>query len=143
MTTSVHDSSTLREWYGEEIKHIGIPAEKISPAHFFEKYDIDSFGADAYNFHFTDELIPNTAQLLLETLAKTSGAWFVNPLQDWLYLDSKYYAPDVKSERINVPGSVTAFNWTWRMPVMIEKLSENKKLIEKISKVVKIHDSQK
>ena len=143
VTTSVHDSSTLREWYGEEIKHIGIPAEKISPAHFFEKYDIDSFGADAYNFHFTDELIPDTAQLLLETLAKTSGAWFVNPLQDWLYLDSKYYAPDVKSERINVPGSVTAFNWTWRMPVMIEKLSENKKLIEKISKVVKIHDSQK
>ena len=142
VTTSVHDSSTMREWYDDEIKHIGIPVEKISPEHFFEKYDIDSFGVDSRAVHFTSGLVPNTAQLLLETFAKTSGVWFINPLQDWLYLDSKYYASDAKTERINIPGSVTTFNWTWRMPVLVEKLAENKKLIDKISQIVKIHASQ-
>ena len=141
VTTSVHDSSTLREWYDEEIKRIGIPAENLSPEHFFEKNDIDSFGVDTRNVHFTPELVPETAQLLMETFAKTNGAWFVNPLQDWLYLDSKYYAPDSKTERINVPGSVTNFNWTWRMPVLVEKLAENKNLIEKIKKIAEIHSA--
>lgn len=139
VTTSVHDSSTMREWYDEEIKHIGIDVEKLSPEHFFDKYDIDTFDVDAKNVHFTETLEPETAKLLLETFAKTSGAWFINPLQDWLYLDSKYYAPDSKSERINVPGTVTSFNWTWRMPVQIDKLASNKRLIDKIQKIVKIH----
>ena len=143
VTTSVHDSSTLREWYSEEIKHLGLPIEKISPEHFFEKFGIDASGVDCSGIHFSDSLNPQGAKLLLEVFARNSGAWFINPLQDWLYLDSKYYAPDAKSERINVPGSVTSFNWTWRMPVLVEKLSENKKLIEKISEIARVHDEQK
>ena len=143
VTTSVHDSSTLREWYNEEIKHVGIDVEKISPEHFFDKYDIDTFDGNTKDVHFTQNLEPKTTQLLLETFATTSGAWFINPLQDWLYLDSKYYAPDAKSERINVPGTVTKFNWTWRMPVLVEKLITNKSLIEKINRIAKIHNSQK
>ena len=142
VTTSVHDSSTMREWYNEEIKRLNMPADQIRPQNFFEQSDIDAFGVDSSKIHFTESFCPQTAQLLLETFAKTSGAWFINPLQDWLYLDAKYYDSDQKSERINVPGSVTSFNWTWRMPVYVEELSENQNLTEKISSVAKIHNEQ-
>ena len=143
VTTSVHDSSTLREWYDTEIKNVGIDAKKLSPEHFFGKYNADDFDSHAKDMIFTSVLDPKTTQLLLETYAKTSGAWFINPLQDWLYLDSKYYAADAKSERINIPGTVSSFNWTWRMPVSVEKLESNKKLIEKISRIASIHAEQK
>lgn len=112
VTTSVHDSSTMREWFNSE---------------------------NAYSGRTLDA---DTAKAVLENYAQTSGAWFINPLQDWLYLDQSYYAADPKSERINVPGSVTNFNWTWRMPVEIEKLSANSQLIERIAGIVAIHDKQ-
>lgn len=141
VTTSVHDSSTMREWYDEEIRRIGRAADSIGPNQFFEQADIDSFGIDLSTVHFTQSLEPKTAQLLFETFAKTSGAWFINPVQDWMYLDSKYYAADSKSERINVPGSVSNFNWTWRMPVDVKQLLEDTGLSEKIKRIAEIHDS--
>ena len=140
VTTSVHDSSTLREWYDEEIKRKGIPACNLHPKNFFEKYEIDSFDKWPQKVEFTQKLTPETALMLFETFAATNGAWFVNPLQDWLYLDSKYYAEDSKSERINVPGSVTNFNWTWRMPVSVESLKDDGSLCEKIKHIAELHD---
>jgi 4-alpha-glucanotransferase len=58
--------------------------------------------------------------------------WFIPPLQDILHLSQKYYAEDSKEERINIPGTVTQFNWTYRMPVCIEELSKNKEIISNI-----------
>ena len=75
---------------------------------------------------------PEIAQKVLQAVSKANSMWFIPPLQDILYLSEKYYAEDSKEERINIPGTVTQFNWTYRMPVSIEELSKNKEIISNI-----------
>ncbi len=142
VTTSVHDSSTLRQWYDEGIKKLALPPEKLTVGYFFGRSENEPVTNGQHEISFTNTLEPKTVQELFEIFATTSGAWFINPLQDWLYLDSKYYAEDSTTERINIPGSVSPFNWTWRMGTTAEKLIQNEKLIEKIQRIAKIHDSQ-
>ena len=72
------------------------------------------------------------AQKILQEVSKCNSMWFIPPLQDILHLSQKYYAEDSKEERINIPGTVTQFNWTYRMPVCIEELSKNKEIISNI-----------
>ncbi|WP_407429309.1 4-alpha-glucanotransferase [Treponema sp.] len=145
VTTSVHDSSTFRDWHDNEVKQI-----LIDIPHKYSDCLIDESKKSNLNYYIlereyqkvSEKMDPATCENLLSAFAKTSGVWFINPLQDWLYLDSKYYSDDPKKERINIPGTVSQFNWTWRMPVNIEKLFENEKLIEKIKKIAEIHDGQ-
>ncbi|MBQ3686783.1 MAG: 4-alpha-glucanotransferase, partial [Treponema sp.] len=73
---------------------------------------------------------------------RTQSAWFVNPLQDYLFLNQKYYKEQQDDERINVPGSVNSFNWTYRIPVSIADLLKDKTLIEAISAIASIHDKR-
>ena len=49
----------------------------------------------------------------------------------------KYYAEDMEKERVNVPGSVNAFNWTYRLPVNVEDLLKDKELISAIKEIAK------
>ena len=144
-TTSVHDSSTLRERYETEMKHCPYDSRNLHASIFFGEIPGESADSNPIlesSVEFAKTFDPKIAQMLLETYAKTSGAWFINPLQDWLYLDSKYYAQDAKTERINIPGTVSPFNWTWRMCAPVEKLSANEKLIGKIKKIVEIHNGK-
>jgi 4-alpha-glucanotransferase len=53
-------------------------------------------------------------------------------VQDLLDLDQDLWAADPGTDRINVPGTVTEQNWTWRMPVSVEELSRRTGLCEKI-----------
>ncbi len=85
---------------------------------------------------------PKIANYVLQNCALTRSAWFINPLQDYLYLDQKYYLPNAQDERINIPGSVNDFNWTYRIPCEISELSSNKNLIEKIKAIVDIHNEK-
>ena len=143
VTSSVHDSSTLREWYDTELKRI-----LIDIPHKYSDLFIDNSRKNEDNFfildkktpQFSENLDPKTCENLFSIYAETSGAWLICPLQDWLYLDSKYYASNAKQERINIPGTVSRFNWTWRMGVGVEKLLSNERLIEKIRKIAEKHD---
>jgi 4-alpha-glucanotransferase len=53
-------------------------------------------------------------------------------VQDLLDLDEELWAADPGTDRINVPGTVTDQNWTWRMPVSVEELSRRTGLSKKI-----------
>jgi 4-alpha-glucanotransferase len=70
-------------------------------------------------------------------MAKTSSSFFVIPAQDFLALDETYYAAKAEDERVNIPGSVNAFNWTYRLPDTVENLTKNKKLVSAIAGVLK------
>lgn len=136
-TTSVHDSSTLRQWWTDE---------KESVKSFLKLWDTDDDNPLFDNtapFTGSEEFSPKIAQFCLESAAFNSAAWYVIPLQDLLFLDKNYYLEDMEQERINVPGTVNGFNWTYRMPVSIEKLCENKKIVSDINHLAKIHDSWK
>ncbi len=134
-TTSVHDSSTLRQWWNNEKDSVKAYLKQWSPE---EKNP--ALIENLFSFTDQDVFNPEIAQFCLESAAHAASAWYINPLQDYLYLDSKYYLEDEKDERINVPGSVNDFNWTYRIPVTVEDLCKNKNLTSKINSICKIHE---
>ena len=50
-------------------------------------------------------------------------------------MDKALWLEKAEDERINVPGTVTQFNWTYRMPCSLEELCKNEELINKIKKI--------
>jgi len=96
-TPSVHDTSTLRGWWENEGERQGFAAA-CCPEH-----------------QSKERLDPQTARLVLATLATAASRLFVLQLQDLLDLDGKYRTDDPAKDRINVPGIVDGYNWTWRM----------------------------
>lgn len=128
-TTSVHDSSTIRQWWNEE---------KESASAFFKANG--KFFADngIYENNFS-EFTEKTARSILEAAASTNSLWAIHPLQDFLYLQKKYWLEDAKDERVNIPGQVNDFNWTYRMPASVEELSEDKALLDEIKFLAKKH----
>ncbi len=126
-SVSVHDSPTMRQWWNEE---------KTSVYGFFDAaYKNGCPSAINPN----QELCPEAAEFVLTSSAKTKSAWFINPLQDYLYMDGNMYLQNPEDERINVPGTVNNLNWTYRMPVTIEELMKNDGLSEKIKKISGVH----
>ena len=130
-TTSVHDSPTLRQWWNNE---------KASVEAYLQSVQENKITEDALPSKDT-EFNENIASFCLLSSAKTGSAWFVNPLQDYLFLEQKYYKENQDEERINVPGSVNSFNWTYRIPVSVADLQKDKRLIERIKQVAAAHDN--
>jgi 4-alpha-glucanotransferase len=122
-TTSVHDSSTFRAWWeregGREIARETLEAAARSSAPNGAEYS------------------PDVAAFALSAMARAPSRLFIPPLRDLLDLSPSYRSADPDADRINVPGTVTDFNWTWRMPVGVEELSRDKKLIQSIETVSK------
>ena len=124
-TSSVHDSSTLRPWWNQE---------KDSVWAFLKVLECEN--KPDGNSAFTPEI----AEFILDSLASCKSALLINPLQDYLFLEHCFFLENENDERINVPGSVNSFNWTYRIPAELKEMTENKSLINKINNIVKIHD---
>jgi 4-alpha-glucanotransferase len=123
-TPAVHDSSTVREWWEKEANQgqfagfIGVPSlPKI------------------YN--------PGTAKVILSKVASARSRFRVFQIQDLLHLSNKYYSEDPAAERINVPGTSNAFNWTYRLPAMIEEIIKDKELLRAVAELSKIKPVKK
>ncbi len=129
-TTSVHDSSTIRQWWENEKDSVKAFIQ-ANPQAFGLSNQNGDFYAQASEIagkSFTPEL----AEVVIKLSASSASMWFIPPLQDLLYLDKDLWLEKAEDERINVPGTVTAFNWTYRMPCTIEALADNAQLINKI-----------
>ncbi|MCL2244363.1 MAG: 4-alpha-glucanotransferase [Treponema sp.] len=123
-TPAVHDSSTVREWWEKETNQeqfsgfIGVPSlPKI------------------YN--------PGTARIILSKIASSSSVFRVFQVQDLLHLSNKWYSKDPASERINVPGTVNNFNWSYRLPALIEDIAKDKELIQAVIELSEIKPFKK
>lgn len=125
-TTSVHDSPTLRQWW----------LAKDESSYFIKQFRAP---LDIKPGFFTNK----TARFLLNTMAKVKSAWFINPIQDYLALAKEYLSTEPSQERINIPGTVSAFNWTYRIPVSVEELLENEKLLLAIQTIAEKHKKVK
>lgn len=126
-SVSVHDSPTMRQWWNEE---------KQSVYGFF---DAAYKNGCPSTISPNENLSPDAAQFVLESSAKTSSAWFINPLQDYLYMDGDCYLENPEDERINIPGTVNEKNWTYRMPILMEDLLKKDQLSEKIKNICAVH----
>ncbi|MDR2701119.1 MAG: 4-alpha-glucanotransferase [Spirochaetaceae bacterium] len=117
--TSVHDSSTLREWWDTEADQeyfagfIGVPSlPKV------------------YN--------PGTAKIILKNAAAAASRFRVFQIQDLLHLSQKWYARDPAQERINVPGTVNDFNWTYRLPASIDEIRKDTDLLQSVRELAEV-----
>ncbi len=146
VTTSVHDSSTIREWWDESLcKEGGLTVFEDKTDGTSDKGNGAKNNGDADKNAFTEEngtsnsetgdFSPEIAFELLKKCSESASVWYIVPLQDFLYLNKKYWLSDSKDERINVPGTVNGFNWTYRMPVSIEELCADSELTSQINKI--------
>ena len=124
-TTSVHDSSTIREWWTQE---------KESASTFFWA-NKDVFEANGISESGCGDFTEKTALSILQAAARCKSLWVIHPIQDFLYLQKKHWLPNPQDERVNVPGQVSDFNWTYRMSASVEDLSADKELCERIKGV--------
>ena len=130
-TTSVHDSSTIRQWWNEE--------KDSAKAFIYENaadFGISKNWDEAAKIA-NEEFTPELAEKIMLSCSKANSMWFISPIQDFLYMEKRYWLDNAADERINIPGSVSKFNWTYRLPIEIAELENDSALIEKIKAVAK------
>jgi 4-alpha-glucanotransferase len=115
-TTSVHDSSTLREWWDSEAGQDMFAAFNGAPSL-----------PKSYN--------PGTARIFLRQAASSGSRLRIFPLIDLLHLTPRWYTPDPASERINVPGTCNEFNWTWRLPATIAEIASDGEFVNAVNEL--------
>ena len=142
-TTSVHDSTTIREWWETEKDSVKVfiiqnpesfgidTGNETGPLFIVSKQEIEAKAAVIAAGAFSPEI----AGSILKASATSKSQWFIPPLQDFLYMDKKLWLEKASDERINIPGTVTQFNWTYRLPCTVEELCSNNDLIEKIKRI--------
>jgi 4-alpha-glucanotransferase len=123
-TPAVHDSSTLREWWDKEADQNAFTAFIGAPSLH-----------RVYN--------PGTARAVLRKIAGATSRFRVFQIQDLLHLSSHWYAPDPSTERINIPGTYSAFNWTWRLPASITALAQDEEFVNGVRELAEISPTRK
>ncbi|MDR0377613.1 MAG: 4-alpha-glucanotransferase [Spirochaetaceae bacterium] len=113
-TPAVHDSSTLREWWDREVDQEGFCGFIGYPS-------------------LPRSCNPGVAKVLLQKMAAAASRFRVFQIQDLLHLSPQWYAEDPASERINVPGTISSFNWTYRLPAPVEEISKDADLIQAVA----------
>jgi 4-alpha-glucanotransferase len=113
-TPAVHDSSTLRAWWERE-------ADQDVYSGFIGYPSLPRI----YN--------PGVAKVILQRIAAAASRFRVFQVQDLLHLSPQWYAENPASERINVPGTVTPFNWTYRLPASMAEIGKDEDLIQAVS----------
>jgi len=115
-TPSVHDTSTLRGWWEENggdreeyWKLLGLQGS--CPA----------------------RLTPEAHEAIVRKNIGSNSLLCILQLQEILDLDADLRSADPAADRINVPGTVTPTNWTWRMPLPVESLAERGKLTDRLA----------
>jgi len=103
-TPSVHDTSTLRQWWEEERNHQG----------FLQALGLGPQDDAAFS--------PALAKKLLAGLLTTRSRLCVLHLPDLLALDDRFLATDPALERVNTPGTVDEANWSYRMRPLLEEI---------------------
>lgn len=115
---SVHDTSTLRQWWYEEPDHSGF------------------LGAIGINTPVDGDYTPATAREVMRGLMRCGSLLFIPALQDWLGLDEELREADPENERINVPGTVTEKNWSYRIKVPLDELALKDRWVEVVRSLV-------
>lgn len=108
-TTSVHDSENLRQWWqtdanGREQLFLLVK----------EKSEV------------SDTLDKDLAYELLLNFVRCSSFMVVFPIQDLLATEDIYRVKEPADERINRPGTIDDWNWSYRLPVFCEDILSNR-----------------
>lgn len=108
-TVSTHDSETLRQWWKNH------PEEVKEFCHFM-------------HWHYETELSLDRQKKILYDSHHTKSLFHINLLQEYFPLVSDLPWPNDDDERINIPGIVSDFNWSYRYKKSLEEIIANKEL---------------
>ncbi len=137
-TSSVHDSSTLRQWWDEDKG--GVQEFVRTYPQFF---GIEGWDNDAKRRLADEGYSPEKGEAFLKALATANSDFCIHPLQDFLSMEKKYWLENSDDERINIPGTVSEFNWTYRLPALLEDISKDESLVAKIKGIADAHNGGK
>jgi len=108
-TTGTHDTSTLREWW----------QENISKTQRYYRYILNK--SDNVPFSCTSEV----AIKVLENIFLSNSMFTILPLQDILAMNDAFVTENPAEERINNPANPHHF-WCYRMLIDLSSLLKNK-----------------
>lgn len=111
---SVHDTSTLRQWWYEEPDHHGF------------------LGAIDVNEPLGPDYDERTAHRVVQGLLKTRSYLCIFAVQDLFALSSDLLETDPNDERINSPGTVSEKNWSYRIKAPANQLVAHDRWIERV-----------
>jgi 4-alpha-glucanotransferase len=115
---SIHDTSTLRGWWAECDALDG----------FWRSLGLSGDPPEDYT--------SKVAKRVVARLLDSGSAICMFQLQDLLFLGHGYVHQDPDDERINVPGTVSDRNWTFRVIPDIETLIQDKTLISLLHRMI-------
>jgi 4-alpha-glucanotransferase len=120
---SVHDTTTVRQWWEEENDREGL----------WKALGL----ADAYGRQAPADYDPKTARRIFEGLLGARSVLVMFQLQDFFALEKNLRAANAADERINVPGTVADTNWSYRMPFRLEDFDAEGVLAKRVHALVK------
>lgn len=110
-TSSVHDSSTLRGWWEEE------PDRAM--------YAVNR-GCETQE----EKMTPEIAGKILKKLFKAKSKLVIIPLQDLFATNAGLIRGPAHDERVNIPGTVSDDNWSYRVPFSLEEMGNMAEMSE-------------
>jgi 4-alpha-glucanotransferase len=108
-TVSTHDSETLRLWWHD----------LESEARAFAKKK-----GNQYDRSITREQLHE----MLKESHQSGSLFHINPLQEYLAVVPEMTWPDPRDERVNLPGTVSQYNWTYRFVPSVEEIVSSEPL---------------
>jgi 4-alpha-glucanotransferase len=125
-TTSNHDSSTL----------IGLWTEQDFDRNFYWRHIGQEGSAPAV-------LDAGHVNLIIKNLFHSNSLVAILPLQDFMALSQKFIPQNPETDRINIPGTIGAQNWSWKMPCLLEELLEENELNGSIAELTEMRSERK
>lgn len=112
-TVSTHDSETLTMWWQSQKDEVKLYAH--------------SRGWD-----YTPDLSKAHRRAILSDSHHSSSLFHINLLGEYLALFPELIWPDPFQERINLPGTVSQYNWTYRVRPTVEEIISHHALAEEV-----------
>ena len=117
-TLSTHDSETFRGWWAD------YPEER------------QLFWEDMGRSGPAPTLDPAVHEACLVHAARVRSTFLILAIQDIL-APARLLHDDPEDNRVNVPGTVTDRNWTYRLPVTLERLLANPRMNEHLARLLR------
>lgn len=117
-TLSTHDSEPLRLWWRTH------PKEAKEFALF-------------RNYTYEEELPLKTHFEILQDSYHTSSLFHINLLQECLDIFPEFRFEDPNEERINLPGTVSPTNWTYRYKCSLEEMRDHPSLSKELERMIR------
>ena len=119
-TTSTHDMSPIRQWWGENRE-------------LTQRYYNDVMGCAG---EAPDECGVELCSKIIEMHLNSSAMWVILPWQDWMSIDQQLRHPNATAERINIPANPEHY-WRYRMHISLDDLLKETAFNRKLAALMK------